>query len=58
MGKERVELVRMLQAHHVIVRGGPDEGQRLLDALLVRIGCDLVSIFAYVGRGFIYLSIH
>lgn len=36
VGRERVELVRILQGHHVIVRGGPDEGQRLLDALLVR----------------------
>ena len=42
VGKERVELVRMLQAHHVIVRGGPEEGQRLLDALLVTsTSCDV-----------------
>lgn len=35
MGKESVALVQILQAHHVIVRGGPEEGQKLLGALLV-----------------------
>ena len=36
MGKERVELVRLLQAHGVVVRGGAEQGQQLLAALLVR----------------------
>jgi hypothetical protein len=35
VGKERVELVRLLQAHGVVVRGGAEQGQRLLAALLV-----------------------
>lgn len=35
VGKERVKVVQILQAHHVIVRGGPEEGKQLIDALLV-----------------------
>ena len=35
VGKDRLELVRLLQEHRVIVRGGGEEGRRLLTALLV-----------------------
>ena len=36
LGKDRMELGKLLQSHHVLVRGGPDEGQKLIEALLVR----------------------
>lgn len=34
VGKEKLDLVQILQAHHVIVRGGPKEGSKLITALL------------------------
>lgn len=30
-----MDVVQILQAHHVIVRGGPEEGTKLINALLV-----------------------
>jgi hypothetical protein len=36
VGREKVEVVQILQSHHVIVRGGAEEGRRLVDALVVR----------------------
>ncbi len=41
VGREKLDVVQILQAHHVIVRGGPEEGTRLIDALLVRPCCDM-----------------
>ena len=35
VGKEKVEVTKLLQRLNVIVRGGPEEGRRLLDALVV-----------------------
>ena len=35
MGKDKVELVKLLQKHNVVVRGGPEDGQKFIDALLV-----------------------
>ena len=35
VGKDKLKLVRLLQEHRVIVRGGGEEGRRLLTALLV-----------------------
>ena len=35
VGKDKLELVRLLQEHRVIIRGGGEEGQQLLNALLV-----------------------
>lgn len=35
VGKEKLDVVQILQAHHVIVRGGPQEGNKLIKALLV-----------------------
>lgn len=35
VGAERVEVAQILQSHHVIVRGGPEQGKLLMDALLV-----------------------
>lgn len=37
VGKEKLDVVQILQAHHVIVRGGPEEGNKLIKALLVSI---------------------
>ena len=34
-GSERVKLVKLLQQHGVVVKGGPEGGQKLLEALLV-----------------------
>lgn len=34
-GIEKVELVKLLQLHGVVVKGGPEGGQQLVDALLV-----------------------
>ncbi|EIE21242.1 hypothetical protein COCSUDRAFT_57146 [Coccomyxa subellipsoidea C-169] len=34
VGGEKLDVVQILQSHHVIVRGGPEEGTRLIDALL------------------------
>ncbi|BDA51049.1 hypothetical protein COCOBI_17-2690 [Coccomyxa sp. Obi] len=34
VGKEKLDVVQILQAHHVIVRGGPEEGNKLISALL------------------------
>ncbi len=33
-GADRMRVVRILQDHQVVVRGGPDEASKLLDALL------------------------
>ena len=35
MGQDRIDAARLLQQHNVIVRGGPQEGKKLLDALVV-----------------------
>ena len=35
MGQDRMDAARLLQQHSVIVRGGPQEGSKLLDALVV-----------------------
>ena len=35
MGRDRMDAARLLQQHNVIVRGGPQEGKKLLDALVV-----------------------
>ena len=35
VGKEKLDVVQILQAHHVMVRGGPEEGNKLIKALLV-----------------------
>ena len=42
MGKEKLDVVQILQAHHVIVRGGPEEGTKLINALIVS-SLDLLS---------------
>ncbi|KAK9901993.1 hypothetical protein WJX75_000523 [Coccomyxa subellipsoidea] len=34
VGKEKLDVVQILQAHHVIVRGGPEEGTKLINALI------------------------
>ncbi|CAK0786048.1 hypothetical protein CVIRNUC_009261 [Coccomyxa viridis] len=34
MGQDRMDAARLLQQHNVIVRGGPQEGKKLLDALV------------------------
>jgi hypothetical protein len=34
-GKEKMELVKILQHHHVVIRGSNEEGQQFVDALLV-----------------------
>ncbi len=36
VGPEKLELAKLLQEHAVIVRGGPENAQRLMDALIVR----------------------
>ena len=36
VGTEKLELAKLLQEHAVIVRGGPEHAQRLMDALIVR----------------------
>ncbi len=44
MGQDRMDAARLLQQHNVIVRGGPQEGKKLLDALVVspsQLGCSL-----------------
>ena len=35
MGRDRMEVAKLLQRHNVIVKGGPQEGRKLLDALVV-----------------------
>lgn len=35
MGADKVRLAKLLQQHHCVVRGGPEEGQKLMQALLV-----------------------
>ena len=35
MGQDRIDAARLLQQHNVMVRGGPQEGKKLLDALVV-----------------------
>ena len=37
-GPEKVALVKLLQQHGVVVKGGPEGGQQLLDALMVSEG--------------------
>ena len=37
VGTEKLELVKLLQKHNVVVRGGPEEGQKFIEALLVRL---------------------
>ena len=40
VGAEKLELAKLLQEHAVIVRGGPEHAQRLIDALIVRLHLD------------------
>ena len=35
MGRDRMDAAKLLQQHNVIVRGGPQDGKKLLDALVV-----------------------
>ena len=35
MGRDRMDVAKLLQRHNVIVKGGPQEGRKLLDALVV-----------------------
>jgi hypothetical protein len=35
LGAEQVALVKILQTHGVVVRGGAEHGRKLVDALLV-----------------------
>jgi len=35
MGRDKVAVAKLLQRHNVIVKGGPEEGRRLMDALVV-----------------------
>lgn len=37
VGAEKLQLAKLLQEHNVIVRGGAEQGQKLMDALLVRL---------------------
>lgn len=36
VGADKLRLAKLLQEHNVIVRGGAEQGQKLMDALLVR----------------------
>ena len=44
IGKDRLEVVKLLQEHGVVVRGGPQEGQKFIEALLVE---PLVSLSTF-----------
>ncbi len=35
MGRDKLDVAKLLQKHNVIVRGGAEEGRKLLDALVV-----------------------
>lgn len=35
LGTDKVRLAKLLQNHNCVVRGGPEEGQKLMQALLV-----------------------
>ena len=35
MGRDKLDAAKLLQRHNVIVRGGAEEGRKLLDALVV-----------------------
>lgn len=35
MGRDKLDVAKLLQRHNVIVRGGAEEGRKLLDALVV-----------------------
>ena len=51
MGQDRMDAARLLQQHNVIVRGGPQEGKKLLDALVVspsQLGCSLDSCMSTI----------
>ena len=51
MGQDRMDVARLLQQHSVIVRGGPQEGKKLLDALVVspsQLGCGLDSCMSTI----------
>ena len=53
-----MKLAKILKDHNCLVRGGPEQGQRLLDALLVRgriiecaQPCELMSIASIHMQG-------
>ena len=53
MGQDRMDAARLLQQHSVIVRGGPQEGSKLLDALVVspsQLGCGLDTCMRTIAR--------
>lgn len=35
MGREKVQVAQILKDHNVLVRGGPEQGSKLMDALVV-----------------------
>ena len=39
VGSEKVAVAQILKDHNVLVRGGPEQGTRLMDALVVRLCC-------------------
>ena len=35
MGREKVQVAQILKDHNVLVRGGPEQGTKLMEALVV-----------------------
>ena len=59
-GGEKVELIKLLQRHGVIVRGGPEAGEQFINALLVGCGrlgnvpltlCSFITLWLCTGAG-------
>ena len=43
MGAEKVAVAQILKDHNVLVRGGPEQGTKLMDALVVSCCCIVIS---------------
>ena len=46
VGAEKVAVAQILKDHNVLVRGGPEQGTKLMDALVVSRCCIAISAFS------------
>lgn len=50
VGAEKVAVAQILKDHNVLVRGGPEQGTKLMDALVVSCCCLAISAFSTSAR--------
>ena len=49
VGRDKIEVAQILKDHGALVRGGPEQGQKLMEALMV-CKCLAIRSFTYAYR--------